>query len=48
MDDNIRLIIDSTPCRGAWNMAADEVLLESVIETGPCTVRVYRWETATI
>lgn len=48
MDNITRLIIDSEAHSGSWNMAADEVLLESVIDSGQCTVRVYKWETATI
>lgn len=43
-----RLIVDHEPASGAWNMAVDEVLLESAVGGGPCTVRWYRWERATL
>jgi lipoate-protein ligase A len=47
---------DHTPCRllidplasGAWNMAVDEVLLESAAESGGCWWRFYRWEEPTL
>lgn len=48
MEDVIRLIIDAEPRSGSWNMAADEVLLEAAIASAPVTVRIYRWETATV
>jgi lipoate-protein ligase A len=40
-----RLILDPLPGRGAWNMAADEAILESCIrgESLP-TLRLYAWE----
>ena len=43
-----RLIIDTLPYSGAWNMAVDEALLESAVQRDDCTVRVYRWNTATV
>lgn len=42
-----RLIIEEEPRSGAWNMALDETLLETAIGLGLCTLRWYRWETAT-
>ena len=48
MDNVIRLIIDAEPRSGAWNMAADEVLLESALTSESATVRIYRWEIATV
>jgi lipoate-protein ligase A len=43
-----RLIIDHEPASGTWNMAVDEALLESAVAGGPCTLRWYRWERATL
>lgn len=43
-----RLIVDAEPASGAWNMAVDAALLESAVEGGPCTLRWYRWEQATL
>lgn len=39
-----RLLVDETPRSGAWNMAVDEALMESVA-TGdaPATLRFYMW-----
>lgn len=39
-----RLLVDETPRSGAWNMAVDEALMESVA-TGdaPATLRFYTW-----
>lgn len=45
---HIRVIIDSEPQSGQWNMAADEVLLESAISSNVATLRWYRWHTATV
>ncbi len=45
---NGRLIIENEPCRGTWNMAVDEVLLESAIEYQVPTVRLYQWSEATV
>jgi lipoate-protein ligase A len=45
------------PCRivefgvahtGQWNMACDEWLLESVLDGGPATIRVYAWSRPTV
>jgi len=43
-----RLILDPAPQSGAWNMAFDEVLLESAIQDGSCSVRIYRWSEPTV
>jgi lipoyl(octanoyl) transferase len=43
-----RVIVDRQPASGAWNMAVDETLLESVVAGGPCTVRWYGWDQATL
>jgi lipoate-protein ligase A len=45
---HIRVIIDTKPQSGHWNMAADEVLLESAISSNVATLRWYRWNTATV
>lgn len=44
----IRVIVDSQPASGAWNMAVDEVLLESALRHGICTLRWYRWREPTL
>jgi len=33
---------------GAWNMAVDEVALESAAESGVCSLRFYRWSEPTL
>lgn len=43
-----RILIDPEPAPGVWNMAVDELLLESAIEAGTCNVRVYRWSEPTV
>jgi lipoate-protein ligase A len=43
----VRLILDE-PARGAWNMAVDEALLESVSEGSSPTLRIYRWSEPTL
>jgi lipoate-protein ligase A len=43
-----RVIVDSVPGSGAWNMAVDEVLLETALQGELCTLRWYRWERATL
>jgi lipoate-protein ligase A len=45
--DSLRLIIDP-PAAGAWNMAVDEVFLETAATTGTATLRFYEWETPTL
>jgi lipoate-protein ligase A len=42
-----RLLIDR-PASGAWNMAVDEVLLESAARDGLMTLRFYRWSEPTL
>jgi lipoate-protein ligase A len=42
-----RLLIDP-PASGAWNMAVDEMLLETVDAEGGCWWRFYRWEQPTL
>lgn len=36
------------PADGAWNMAVDEVLLESAAEDNVTTLRIYRWKRPTL
>ena len=43
-----RVIVDLNPASGAWNMAVDEVLLESALERAVCTLRWYRWDVPTL
>jgi lipoate-protein ligase A len=43
----LRLIVDP-PLSGAWNMAADEVLLDEAADDGPATLRFYRWSEPTL
>jgi lipoyl(octanoyl) transferase len=43
-----RLLIEPQPSSGIRNMALDEALLEAALGRGLCTVRWYRWETATV
>ncbi|MEX0725153.1 MAG: biotin/lipoate A/B protein ligase family protein [Planctomycetaceae bacterium] len=43
-----RFIVEDEPRAGAWNMAADEVLLESALHENVCTLRWYRWREATV
>lgn len=42
-----RLLVDP-PADGAWNMAVDEVLLESAAEAGQATLRLYQWSEPTL
>jgi lipoyl(octanoyl) transferase len=44
----IRVIVEPEPASGAWNMAVDEVLLESALRGGICTLRWYRWREPTL
>jgi lipoyl(octanoyl) transferase len=46
--ESIRVIVDNRPASGAWNMAVDEVLLESALRNGICTLRWYRWQEPTL
>ena len=36
-------LLDTPPAPGAWNMAVDEALADSVREGGAPVLRVYRW-----
>jgi lipoate-protein ligase A len=45
---NCRILIENDPQPGSWNMAVDEVLLESALARGMCTLRWYRWPEATL
>lgn len=39
-------LLDTAPASGAWNMAVDEVLAETVRTGGPSVLRFYRWAPA--
>jgi lipoate-protein ligase A len=43
----LRILVDPPAC-GAWNMAVDEALLESVARGGPATLRFYEWREPTL
>ncbi|MCH7989596.1 MAG: lipoate--protein ligase family protein [Planctomycetes bacterium] len=43
-----RILIDPKPNSGSWNMAVDEVLLETAVNEGVSAVRVYEWSEATV
>jgi lipoate-protein ligase A len=43
-----RVVIEAEPQSGARNMAIDEALLEAAVDRGDCTVRWYRWRSATV
>jgi lipoate-protein ligase A len=45
---DVRQIIDPEPNSGAWNMAVDEVLLQSAIDLDLATLRFYRWREPTV
>ncbi len=42
------MILDPEPNSGVWNMAVDESLLESAVQSRWCTVRVYEWAEPTV
>lgn len=44
---SLRLIYDA-PAAGVWNMAADEMMLETVAATGRPILRFYAWEEPTL
>ncbi len=44
----LRLLVESDASSGAWNMAVDEVLLESALEHNRATLRWYRWSEPTV
>jgi lipoate-protein ligase A len=43
-----RVVIEAEPQSGVCNMAIDEALLEAALDRGECTVRWYRWRSATV
>jgi lipoyl(octanoyl) transferase len=43
-----RILVDRLPEHGAWNMAVDEVLLESAVAETAETLRLYRWAEPTL
>lgn len=43
-----RVIVESVPCSGCWNMAVDEVLLDAAAAGTSCTLRIYEWDQATV
>ena len=47
MNSQTRLIIDPA-ASGAWNMAVDQALLETVEQSGQMILRIYYWESATV
>lgn len=44
----LRVILDTEPNLGAWNMAVDETLLESAISRDVATLRWYEWREPTV
>jgi lipoate-protein ligase A len=45
---HVRQIIDPQANSGAWNMAVDEILLQSAIDHDLATLRWYRWREPTV
>jgi lipoate-protein ligase A len=45
---NCRLLIESEPQPGAWNMALDEALLEAASRRAESILRLYRWSEPTL
>lgn len=43
-----RLLVESAPRDGRWNMAFDEALLEAAANRGETTLRIYRWSQPTL
>lgn len=43
-----RLLVDFEPRPGAWNMAVDELLLDSAVRDGRLSLRWYRWNEPTV
>lgn len=41
-------VIHDPPAAGGWNMAVDEMMLESVAESGEAILRFYAWEEPTL
>lgn len=46
--DVVRVIVEDDANSGPWNMAVDEVLLESALSDGVCSLRWYRWREPTL
>jgi lipoate-protein ligase A len=46
--ESLRVIVEQEPHSGAWNMAVDEVLLETALASGQATLRWYRWSQPTL
>jgi lipoate-protein ligase A len=44
----VRQMIDAQANSGAWNMAVDEILLQSAIDHDVATLRWYRWREPTV
>ena len=44
----LRVILETEPQSGVWNMAVDEALLQTAISEGTATLRWYRWKEATV
>ena len=45
---HLRVIVETRPNSGDWNMAVDESLLETAISNDVATLRWYRWDTPTV
>src|SRR4051794_28140239 len=45
---HLRVIVESEPKPGEWNMAMDESLLESAISDNIATLRWYQWSEPTL
>jgi len=43
-----RLLVDQKPGSARWNMAVDEVLLDSALTRGTCSLRFYGWSMPSI
>ena len=43
----LRILLDDEPRAGTWNMAVDEVLLESALERDVASLRFYHWSEPT-
>ena len=45
---HLRVIVESEPHSGQWNMAVDETLLETAISNEIATLRLYQWDMPTV
>ena len=43
-----RILIDSQPNCGSWNMAVDELLLNAAVNENVCSFRIYEWAEPTL